>query len=188
MTDTYEIYLGLGGPDAVDYAQPVASRMGPGPVDVQVDLAPGTRYVLGARAISPAGVRERNTHVLACVEVGADGALPPPPPPQPRDVTAEPTADGAVRVEWTACVAAGRAVPDAFDVLSDDGTGTVDPHEPVATIDNPPPGQEEFACELPAPPLPLRLAVRARAAGRTGPPSRVVRVAAPPAPAPAVLL
>ncbi|MBS3734477.1 MAG: hypothetical protein KGY99_06070 [Phycisphaerae bacterium] len=188
MTDTYEIYLGIGGPDAVDYGQPVAWRQGAGPVDVPIALSPGVRYVLAARAVSDAGILERNTHVLTTVEVNADGALLGAPPPRPEDVTADVLAAGDVRLAWSNRAALGLAEPDGFDVLSDGGTGTLDEDVPVATVDDVRPGQQEFAVELPAPTSPLRLAVRARAAGRVGPISRPAPVYVPPPAASVALL
>lgn len=188
MPNTYNIYLGVGSVEAVDWSQPVAVANGPGPVEVPLTAEPGVRYVLAARAVSEAGVEERNTHVSAVVEVDEAGALLPPPPPRCEDATARLLTDGDTRVEWSCRARPGRAEPDGFDVFTDDGTGTLDLATPAAALDAVGPGQREFALRLTPAAPPLKLAVRGRAGGRVGPLSRIVTLAAPVPPAPANVL
>lgn len=77
----------------------------------------------------------------------------------------------------------GFAAPDGFDVFSDNGAGQIDPDDPMAAVDAEE-GQADYELFLPAPELPIRLAVRARCGQDTGPISKIIFVplSAPPAP------
>ncbi len=185
----FNVYRGPGGPERIDWDNPVALlRSDQTSALVDHALVPHQRSVYAVRAVSARGVEEHSTHVVAYVELDETGRLLPPPLARPVDVTAEFERDGSLRLGFTYPASAGMASPDGFDILTDRGTGQLDTEQPLATIDQPAPGQLDFEIRLDRPQTDVLLAVRARSAGQPGPISPTVLVAPPPAPQPAEVL
>lgn len=185
----YDLYSGIGTPEAIDREQPTAYlREGEQTRALQFAMIPGIKYVLSARAVSPSGVQECNSHVLAYAEIDDLGQLSPPPLSRNTDVTAKRHRDGYVVVGFSYRADFGFAAADAFDILSDSGTGTLNLDTPVANVSDVDPRQTEFEVVVPAAALPAMFSVRARVGDQTGPISRIVTVAAGPAASPPTLL
>ena len=151
-------------------------------------LTPALRYVFGARAVSAAGVEERNTHVVAYAEVDEQAELLPAPLARPTELTAEGVSDGTLLVGFSYAPPVGFAEADGFDLLSDGGTGELDLENPLATIDGSADGQTDFEVSISRPEAPTLLACRARSGEQVGPVNEPLLVPAPEAPSPAELL
>ncbi len=184
--DGYNVYAGAGGAEDIDWASPVAyARGGVETAAVPLEMSPGRKYALGLRAVSAAGVEERNAHVFALMETDAQGDLLPV-LPVPYDVTAE-ACGGSVGVGFTCDTPPGHASPEKFEVFCDGGTGSFNLDEPDAVIEDIRAGQREFEAALTGQTLPSRFAVRACAAGHAGPLSPAVEVATRQPAAPVIL-
>lgn len=185
----YNVYRGLGGIEGIDWQESVAcARSGEGTLSVNLALAPGRRYIFAARAVSPEGVEERNTHVVAYAELDEQGDLLPAPLAPPTELTADPQPNAKLLVGFSYAPPVGFAKADGFDLLSDDGSGELDLENPVATVDAVADGQTDFEVSLTRPEEPIRLACRARNGERLGPVSEILFVPAPDPPSPAQLL
>ncbi len=183
------VYLAEGDLEQVNWNAPAGyARAGEETPEVHATLAAGRRYVLAVRKVSQHGVEERNTHVIAYVELDEQGSLLSPPLAEPADVTAELQPDGAILLGFSYVPPAGFASATSFEVFSDAGSGTLNLQTPVATITDVGAGRTDFEILVTPVSLPTKLAVRAVAAGRIGPLSRVVTVAAGAAPSAPLLL
>jgi len=185
----YNVYRGVGGPEAIDWEQPIAyMRQDTQVATVPLAISAGEKHILAVRAVSPAGTEERNTHVLAYAEVDAGGSLLPPPLLAPSDLTAEVQSDASVVVGFNHHAPPGYTTATEFDIFSDAGTGTLNLQTPVASIYEVRPQQIDFEVVLMPPVLPVKLAVRASSDERPGPLSRIITVANVRAPAAPALL
>ncbi len=185
----YNIYRGIGGAEHIDWDNPVAcARLDQDAVSFVQSLPEGVPSVYGIRAVSQAGLEGSSTHVLAYVESAPDGQLLPAPLARPDDLTASMQGDGSLLVGFSYYPPPGFAMAEAFDVLSDHGTGQLDEDDPIAAVEQFLAGQREFELCLTTPQRPFLLAVRARGGGRTGPLSVAVLVSFCPPPEPAEVL
>ncbi|MHC4981552.1 MAG: LamG-like jellyroll fold domain-containing protein [Planctomycetota bacterium] len=179
----YNIYRGNGGPEAVDWAAPVAyTRVADTTVTAPLAAKYGESYVFAARALSAAGIEERNTSVLAYAEVDELGELLPAPLERANDLSSKVLADGSVILSFSYRSSPGCQQPEAFHVYSDNGTGTLDLDTPVATVTSFAPDQQDFEVVVVPASLPAKLTVRAYAGQRNGPLSTVVTARQAPAP------
>jgi len=183
------VYAGVGGPEDIDWTTPAAYlRADQDVATVSVEPVAGLSYVFGARAVSAAGVQERNTHVLAYAQVDTEGNLLGPPLARPGNLAATVFQDGSVRLEFSHHVDEGHAAPHHFHVFTDEGTGAFDLESPLACISADGAEREEYGATLTPSVLPARFAVRAATVSRTGPLSRPLLVAQSPSPLPATAL
>ncbi len=179
----YNVYRGLGGIEGIDWDNPIAYLMpGADSITFAQDLLPEQRYVYAVRAVSSAGVRERNTHVIAYVEPDEQGSLLPAPLARPTDPTVE-VQQSSLLIGFTYLAPIGFAQADGFDVLSDNSTGQLDFDNPVATVERSRNDRFDFEVSITRPDAPVLLAVRARLGEQVGPVSEIVFV--PPASGPA---
>ncbi|MGA2265401.1 MAG: hypothetical protein ABSH10_03110 [Phycisphaerae bacterium] len=175
---SYRLYHSLADSEAIDYATPITLVAAEDPtVSVALPIAYGEKHFLAARAVSAAGAEEQNTHVVCCVEVDQAGRLLPPPSDAVSDLTAVLGPEGLVTVSFTYRPSPPYAAAERFEVLSDRGTGTLDPVNPVATVAANP--SADYEATVPADVLPAMFAVRAVAGGRSGPTGSPVTVTAP---------
>ena len=151
-------------------------------------LLAGLRYVYGVHAVSKAGLEERSTHVVTCVEIDGQGNLLPQPLARPEDVAARVQIDGSVLVGFSYDAPLGFATSDGFDVLGDHGTGQLDLENPIAAVDILADDQRDFEVRIAQPVTPLLLAVRARRGDQTGPLSKFAFVPLPSSPPQARIL
>ena len=179
----YNVYSGYGSRDAIDYAAPVwAGRADAQTASFPRTLVPGQKYVVGVRRISSAGVEDRNTHIIAYVEVDDEGVLLPAPLPPPQDVTAQGAADGTVLVGFSFNPDIGFGAASAFEVFSDDGAGTLDLQTPAATVGSVRADERDFEVVVTPSDLPAKFAVQASSGQQVSPLSRVVTSTLHPAP------
>jgi len=183
------VYIGAGGVENIDWNTPVAVVPdGTTAAEIPASLAPNRRYALAVRRISDAGVEEHNTHVVTILETDAAGVLQPPPLPRPFDLSFEQVNADTIRLGFSCDVPLGFAEPTEYRVYSDGGTGAMNYETPVATFAEHVAGRREFVVALPAPPLPLQLAVQARRDAQAGPMSSTLVVPVSSSPlAPAIL-
>jgi hypothetical protein len=187
------LYHGLGSRGAIDYDTPVA-LVPPDSASVSVALSAvaGERHFLAARAVSAAGVEEQNTHVVCCVEVDDAGQLLPAPLGAVSDLTAWTEPGGGIVVGFSYQPPPGFVAAEHFEVLSDGGSGQLDLDTPITTIPALPPeahlptAKHDYEAVVPVTSLPVLLAVRACADGRSGPVGLPVAVPAAAAPGPVV--
>jgi len=173
----HNIYHGVGGPEAIDWNRPVAYSMaGAQQVAIPLSLAPGRRHVLAARTTSSEGIEEHNSEALTYVEIDEAGTLQEAPLPVPSEVTAQLRRDGKVLVGFSCYAGPGLAVPTAFDVLTDNGTGTLDVDDPAASIPVSDARQIDHTVVVTAEQLPAKFAVRACKEARRGEHSQAVTV------------
>jgi len=185
----YNVYHGLGGPEAIDWTSPVAcARADVQQVIVPLALIANQQHILAARAVSSGGIEEHNTHVLAIVTTDEGGALLPPPLSRPTEVTATVVSGNAVLVGFSLHRGPGMGAATALEVLTDHGTGVMDMETPAATIDVSDTRQRSFQALVTAEVLPARFAVRARKNEQIGLLSPVVTVRAPQTPPPPTIL
>ncbi len=181
------IYHGVGSADAIDYSAPMAYlHENQQTVDVPLELAAGRRHYLAARAVSSASVEENNTHIITCARADAQGVMLGEPLPTPTDLVVDVLSPGRVAIGFVCRVEPGLARPEAFEVLSDNGSGQLDADNPVASIpaaDD----REVFMAQATDLTLPAKLAVRCRRDGHTGELSQTVNAAWPTPAPPAVL-
>ncbi|MFB3894420.1 MAG: hypothetical protein ACE15C_20660, partial [Phycisphaerae bacterium] len=175
----YHLYRSAAGGSRgdIDFSAPVAT-IPPGLATRDIaglGHASGSDYWYALRAVSDSGVEERNTHVQALVRLNAAGKLAPP-MAAPRDVTAGRRKDGAVIVGFSYRVADGWPCPDAFDIFTDGGTGTLDLDHPLVSLPGAP-RRREYEAIIVSPALPARFAVRPRTGPTAGPISSCVTVA-----------
>ena len=78
----YNVYRGIGGPDSIDYAAPVAYvRAGLATADlVGLGHVADVDHYYAVRAVSDSGVEETNTDRRVCVRINGAGQLVGPPP------------------------------------------------------------------------------------------------------------
>jgi len=187
----YNVYVGDGGPEAVNWQDPVAcARADVQTATLSAALQPGRPKVVALRRISAAGVEEHNTHVVAYADVDEQGTLLAAPLAAPRELTAEWIPGAGLRLSFTWVVPPGFAAPQQLAIYSDGGTGTLDLETPVATA-SASPGQREAQVDLDEPDpdsLPIRLAVRASTPDRCSALSETVTVPRPAQPTSPVLL
>lgn len=184
----YNIYHGVGGIEAVDFSAPVAfAPLAPPTAAVPLVMSPRQWHVLTARAVSSAGIEEGNTHVATFAAADEQGVLLAPLLPAATDVTAEFLADGRVLLGFSCIPAAGLAAANAFDVLSDHGSGALDLEQPLAAVPAQA-GRIDYELIVAAASLPMLLAVRSRSGESHGPLSAIVRAAAASQLAPPVTL
>lgn len=185
----YRLYAGDGGPEDVDWTEPIAVfPPGETTAALSLPLLPGRTRTLAARRVSEAGVEEHSTHVFTPVEIDAEGALLPPPLPRAFDLSFERVAADRIRLGFSHEPVLGQAEPTAWEIFGDSGTGTMNLQTPEATISEHVAGRREFIVELSAPTFPRQWAVRARRDERVGPLSPVLLVPAGPSPeAPSLL-
>lgn len=182
----YNIYLGIGDVEGIDWQTPVAFAPAETRQATLVQaLPPGQRFVVAARSVRTGGVEDGNTHVLTYVEADDAGDLLPPPLARPADLTVEVLATGEALLGFSYLSPPGFAPAEGFQVLSDCGTGVLDLEDPIQTIDEVAADQTDFEVALPRPETSLRLAVRAQGGGRPGPLSSIARLLLPAPPAPA---
>ena len=185
----YNIYWGEGGAEDVDFDTPLGCmRADQSALTIGQSLDRLRTHVFVARAISPEGQEEHNTHVLAHVKLDEQGQLTPVPLARVNDLTVEAVSNDLLLIAFSHVAPAGFAVADGFDLVSDGGTGQLDLESPVGAIDEVVAGQTEFEITLSRPVWPLRLAVRTRNGADLGPLSEVVLVGAPDPPAASQLL
>jgi hypothetical protein len=151
-------------------------------VTVPLEAKQGERYVFAARAVSQAGIEERNTSIFSYMETDELGGLMSAPLAQPDDVTAELVPNGCVLLGFSYRSSPGCQSSEAFDVFTDNGTGTLNLDAPVATITEFAREKEDFELLVEPAALPAMFAVRASAGQRNGPLSRVVVAKSAPAP------
>ena len=178
----YRIYHGLGGPDSVDYATPIAFI----PVaeaegfTVPLELAAGTSHTLAARAVQEGGTEEHNTHVTLQVTLDDQGRLVAGTLPVPYDLAAQWYSDGSLAAGFR-CQAEASAPLTALEILTDGGSGIIDTEHPIAVIAMPSPDRDTFAVHLAAPAVAALMAVRAVRFFAASEPSVPVYVPARPA-------
>ncbi len=175
----YRLYHGLGDSGNIDYTSPVAWMTGDIlTFSLLLPLGDGERHFLAARAVSPAGVEEQNTHVVCCVEVDQASRLLPPPLVAVSELTAGLLPEGFTHVGFSYRPPPGYAAAEQFEVLSDHGSGALDLQTPLTTIQA---GTlQDYEVAVPADVLPAMFAVRACSQGRQGPVGLPVTVTAPP--------
>jgi hypothetical protein len=184
----YNVYRGLGGIEGIDWEKPVAClRSGQDSITFGQDLSPNRRYVYAIRAVSAAGVEERNTHVITYVQTDDQGSLLSAPIARPTDLTAD-VQQSSLLIGFSYYAPVGFAEADGFDVLSDNGTGQLDLDNPVATVESSGEDRFDFEVAIARPETSLLLAVRARHGQRTGPISEILFVPLSAAPAPVQIL
>jgi len=185
----YDIYHGLGGPEAVDWASPMAYlRPEAQQFTVPLEISPGRRHVLAVRAVSSAGIEDQSSEAIAYAEVDSQGDLLSPPLEKASDVTAELQMDGQILVGFSSTPRPGMDRPHSFEVLTNHGAGGLDLNNPVASVSVIDDMQVEFTTTLAAGTLPALFAVRACKDARRGPISRLVTVRQPSPPAAPVML
>jgi hypothetical protein len=174
----YRIYHGLGDSGNIDYTSPIALAAGDSPTaSLVLPLAYGQRHFLAARAVSPVGVEEQNTHVVCCAEVDSSGRLLPPPLAAVSELTACLWPEGLISVGFSYRPPPGYAAAEQFEVLSNRGSGVLDLQTPLATIQA---GVlAEYEAAVPADILPAMFAVRVCSQGRKGPVGLTVTVTSP---------
>ena len=172
----YNVYRGLGGIEGIDWENPIAYLVpGPNSITLAQDLSPGQRYIYAVRAVSSAGIEERNTHVIAYANTDEQGILLPAPLTRPKDPTVE-VQQSALLIGFTYLTPIGFADADGFDVLGDNGTGQLDLENPVATVEKSRNDRFDFEVSIARPDTPVLLAVRARRGEQVGPVSKIVFV------------
>ena len=173
----YNVYHGLGGPEAIDWTSPVACpRPDEQQPTVTLNLPSGEKHVLAARAVSKGGIEEHNTHVLTYAIAGQGGALLGAPLPTPTDVVAVLQTDGAVLLGFSCHPLPGMDATTTFEVITDNGTGVMDTENPVATISASGLRETDFEVLVVPENLPARFAARARRDDDVSPLSPTVRV------------
>lgn len=133
----HNLYRGTGG--VVDYDVPVGAVS---PTDADPDtvrnyptfpLAASTEYVFAVRAVGRGGAEEQNTDLVHTLTTDADGAPLGPAPNPPINVTAAPQAGGKILLAWQTSPRGEAARAASFHIYHDDGSGTVDFSEPLAS-------------------------------------------------------
>ncbi len=173
----YDICLGEGGPEAIDWSSPIA-YLSPTEVQVQLNLplAANVKYVAGVKPISSAGIAACSGTAFTYLEVDDNGLLQPAPLGQPTDVTAHLLGDGEVLVAFSSHAPSGMIEPASYEIVTDGGTGTIDLDAPVATVEPTYSGQREFDVTFNHGSLPAQYAVRGRNDAQLGPLSKIVTV------------
>ena len=185
----HNVYKGIGGVESIDWSTQVAcTRHDQNQVAFQATLAPGQRHVYAARAVSTAGVEERNTHVTAYLEVDEQGSILPSPLSSPIELTTTVQIDASMLASFSHEVGDGESEPTSFELLSDFGTGEIDLQNPVDTLSDIAPGQKDFEFLVTSPILPALFTVRSRRDEQASPLCEVVSVHPRPSPQPPTLL
>ncbi len=183
------IYKGVGGIESVDWSSPVAClRHDQNQATLKTTLASGHRHVYAARAVSTAGIEEKGTLAATFIEVDEQGAAMPPPLSAPLELSAAAQTDGSLLVSFSYETGAGESEPESFELLSDFGTGEINPDNPVAVLSDISADQMEFEISVPSPTLPAIFAVRAVCDGQIGPLGEIVYVQPLPSPQPPTTL
>ncbi|MDY7011800.1 MAG: hypothetical protein SVV80_13775, partial [Planctomycetota bacterium] len=184
----YNIYRGVGGIEDIDWDSPVAYlRDGEDNITFVQDLLPGLHYIYAVRAVSSAGVQERNTHVITYVRTDEQGNLLSAPLGRPTDLVVN-VQQSNLLVGFSYYTPPGFAQTDGFDILSDNGTGQLDLDNPVATVERSLYERFDFEVSITRPEMPVLMAVRAREGQRTGPISEILFIPLSGAPAPIQIL
>ena len=131
-------------------------------------IAVGQRHLFGARAISQGGIEEHNCEAMAFAEVDGQGQLVGPPLVVPSELTAELISLNSVRVGFSCYATAGRVMPSSFEILTDNGTGTLDLQTPADTVPVVDAAQTQYAMTICVGSLPCMFAVRPRLGDASG--------------------
>ncbi len=162
------VFHGLGGAAAIDWNTALA---GAGEdytqASLRLPLPPGEVHALGARRLAANGVLERSRDKYVLLRTDAAGNLSGPLAPA-LDLSIRSLAGGKILLEFSYRSPTGYAQPTGFDILTDAGTGNLDPLHPVMTVAATP-GQTEYACTLNLTPRPGVLGVRPMSLNITGP-------------------
>jgi len=174
----YNIYHGVGGPEDVDWTQPVAHlRPDAQETTIPLALAAGQKQVLGARAVSASGVEEQNTHVLACVQTAQAGELLATPLGAIAELTVHRISNQRAGLSFSHHCPPGFATAEEFEVFTDNGTGRLDLESPVSVLPCPDGDPRDVETLVHIDALPAQFAVRARKGEQTGPLSEIVTLA-----------
>ncbi len=122
----YNIYHGVGSSAAaIDYDSP-AGVTGPGVLAItQAGLAaPGVHW-FGVRSVTDAGVVSPTTDAEVRLELDAQGRQVLPRPASVQGLSGAAGAGGRVTLNWLAMPETGAALPAAFRIYGDGGTGAV---------------------------------------------------------------
>jgi hypothetical protein len=171
------VCIGRGGVDSIQWNTPVAFLFADATV-ARFDFAAtdSHRYVVGIRNVSPQGITEHSTHVIAFMEWNDDG-LTDAFLPRPR-TPAIISADDMLVIGFTCPVPPGHAQPDTFELLTDGGTGVFNDDSPLASI-SALTESADISISLEMPTVPCQIAVRACRDGLHGPMSRPLPISPP---------
>jgi hypothetical protein len=164
---------------AIDYTTPIAElrETAASLVIPDIDLTDHVPIWLGVRNVSAWGTEETNTHIVTRVGLDESHAMIGDPLDAPLEVTADAADSGSFTVGFSYRPPTGYAWPEAFEIITDHGTGTLDTTTPVASVAADRGVGDYERCVTPAT-LPARYAVRAVSAGATGPLSATITLPA----------
>jgi hypothetical protein len=172
------LYLGLGGSEAVDFSAPAAAAgTWAATLQLPVDLSDGLARVVVARNVSAAGVEETTDQAVAWLQADEAGNLLSTPLGRPADLELSRGPGGSYAMRCTVENQPGMAAPQTLEVFAGADGEDFDLDNPVASACFAP-GSATQTIDLPAIIGPLQLAVRARSDQRTGPLSAPIRIPA----------
>ena len=180
------IFHGPVGAQSIDWNAPLAGvAEGCTQASLRLPLPAGEVHALGARRLAASGVLECSQDKYILLRTDEAGNLSGPLAPV-QDLSVRLLAGGRFLLEFSNRPPTGYAQPTGFDILTDAGSGTLDPRHPVATVAATP-GRTEFSCTLAPAQRPSVLGVRPMSINLAGPLSSVPVPTAPPLHSPITL-
>jgi hypothetical protein len=169
-------FHGRGGASAIDWNSPVAgAAAGIEQPSMNLPLPPGEVHAIGARRVASSGIVEHSRDKFVLLQRDENGILFGPLAPA-EDLTVRVISVDELLLEFSYHVPASYQEPTQFEILVDDGDGTLDP-QAVATVPAAA-GRTEYSCTLTPARLPRQIAVRPKSTQLSGP-TVVMSVPAP---------
>jgi len=131
----YNIYHASGpDPEALDYGDPDL-RLGPAVTQVATDvLLPGAVHWFGIRPVDARGIESPTAQDEVRLELDEQGQKVPDRPAGILQLSAKPLPQGLVALQWRWRAGLAGALPQAFRVFGDGGTGTIDYQTPLGEV------------------------------------------------------